>query len=575
MAIWDRFLPWRRLPKHSALTTPLADLDTRRDLVEANVRARTLQTREGLDAVAQWGLDADDWQYRKLTSGARFQRRDLSPLQHDRMLQVTWYLWEQNPFARRLVTLMTDLIIGDGVAVEAKDERIQEVIDRTWNHRVNQFTTRIREFHNFLSLTGELILPVTQNTISGRPVFGFIDPYQVNDVVPLDGNVLIPDVLVLKGQDGQPGQRLKIIRENPETSKLEGEVFYFAINKLPNSLRGRSDLLPLADWLDLYDQYLFAEVERLQLLSAFVWDYTIKGGTDKTIQAKLNTFPTPKPGSVFGHNENETLEARTPDLKASDRSEVATMLRKHIGGSMGFPMTYLGDTDSNNATIQGQNDVLMKTPAARQKEFRSLIDLMVRYAVEGATTKNPALFVDAAVEYKIRMPEIASKDISRASNALAQVVTANDTAITNKTTSRRAALVVQSAIMAQLGVEVDPNEIEEQIEAETDEAQEQADAIAAGVAARSAALRPAVGPNGNGNPPIPEDDDLDADEPGVLPPGTRREAVAEPFVFNMPAPVINVTVPERPAVERRRSVERDPATGLITAIVDSEERIES
>ena len=525
MAIWDRFLPWRRIPQHSALNTPPDALEVRRDLVEAGVKARTVQVRENLEMVAQFGLDADDWQYRKLTSGARFQRRDLTPLQHDRMLQVTWYLWEQNPFARRLVTLMTDLIIGDGVTVEAKDERIQEVIDRTWNHRINQFATRIREFHNFLSLTGELILPVTQNTISGRPVFGFIDPYQVNDVIPVEGNVLIPDVLVLKERDGQAGQRLKIVRENPESGKLEGEVFYFAINKLPNSLRGRSDLLPLADWLDLYDQYLFAEVERLQLLSAFVWDYTIKGGTDKTIQAKLASFPTPKPGSVFGHNENETLEARTPDLKASDRSEVATMLRKHIGGSMGFPMTYLGDSDSNNATIQGQNDVLMKTPSARQKEFRSLIDLMVRFAVEGATTKNPALFMEAAVEYKITMPEIASKDISRAASALAQVVTANDTAITNKTTSRRAALVVQAAITRQLGVEVDANEIEDQIEAETDEAQEQADAIAAGVAARAAALRPAGGPTGQGNPPIPDDepdgDDLDLEgETGAV--GARR-----------------------------------------------------
>lgn len=481
--------------------------------------ARRVQAQEGLDSVAQFGLDADDWQYRKLTSGARFQRRDLTPLQHDRMLQVTWYLWEQNPFARRLVTLMTDLIIGDGVTVEAKDERIQEVIDRTWNHRINQFATRIREFHNFLSLTGELILPVERNTISGRPVFGFIDPYQVKDVEPLDGNVLIPDYLILKERDGKDAQRLKIVRENPESGHLEGEVFYFAINKLPNSLRGRSDLLPLADWLDLYDQYLFAEVERLQLLSAFVWDYTIKGGDDKKIQAKLANFPTPKPGSVFGHNENETLEARTPDLKAQDRSEVATMLRKHIGGSMGFPMTYLGDSDSNAATIQGQNDVLMKTPSARQKEFRSLIDLMVRFAVEGATTKNPALFMDAAVEYRITMPEIAAKDISRASAALAQVVAANDTAITNKTTSRRAALVVQSAIIRQLGVEVDPNEIEDQIEAETDAGQEQADAIAAGVAARSAALRltpqGAFGPGGQRNPPIPDDNADLTDEPGT------------------------------------------------------------
>lgn len=517
MGIWDRFLPWRRTLANAILggqALALEAVSDRRDLVEASVLSRRT---ESLNAMTQVGLDADDWQYRKLTSGARFQRRDLSPLQQDRMLEVTWYLWEQNPFARRLVVLMTDLIIGEGVTVEAKDERIQEVIDRTWNHRINQFATRIREFHNFLSLTGELILPVTQNTISGRPVFGFIDPYQVKDIEVLDGNVLIPDYIILKDSGSKPGERLKIVRENADNGKLEGEVFYFAINKLPNSLRGRSDLLPLADWLDLYDQYLFAEVERLQLLSAFVWDYTIKGADEKKIKAKLAEFPVPKPGTVFGHNENEILEAQTPDLKAQDRSEVASMLRKHIGGSMGFPMTYLGDTDSNAATIQGQNDVMMKTPAARQKEVRTLIDLMVRFAVEGAISKNPALFTEAVTDYKINMPEIAAKDISRAAAALSQVVAANDTAITNKTTSRQTAISIQAAITRHLGIEIDPAEVQDQIDNEGDAAQEQADAIAAGVAARSAAFggrKPGAFGKPNPNPPIPDDssqgDDLDA-----------------------------------------------------------------
>jgi hypothetical protein len=516
VADWTRFLPWRRTPATSLLAT-LPDLTAKRDLVDLSVLTRRTTAKEGLEMAAQYGLDADDWQYRKLTSGARFQRRDLTPLQQDRMLQVTWYLWEQNPFARRLVVLMTDLIIGDGLSVQAKDDRIQEVIDKTWNHRINQFNTRIREFHNFLSLTGELILPVTQNTISGRPVFGFIDPYQVNDVEHVEGNILIPDFLILKDFAGKKGERLKIVRENPDTGLLEGDAFYFAINKLPNSLRGRSDLLPLADWLDLYDQYLFAEVERLQLLSAFVWDYTIKGGDDKSIKAKLANFPTPKPGSVFGHNENEELVARTPDLKAQDRSEVATMLRKHIGGSMGFPISYLGDADSNNATIQGQNDVLMKTPAARQKEFRTFVDLMVRFALEGATSKNPALYRDAALDYKIVMPEIASKDIARAASALSQVVAANDTAITNKTLSRQSAVTIQAAITRHLGIELETYEIQEQIDNEADDAQDRADEIAAGVAAKSAALGAAArkaNPFGrNPNPPIPPDDDLALDEP--------------------------------------------------------------
>jgi hypothetical protein len=45
------------------------------------------------------------------------------------------------------------------------------------------------------------------------------------------------------------------------------------------------------------------------------------------------------------------------------------MLRVHIAGAFGFPLSYLGEMDSNRATIEGQNDILLKTPARRQKEI--------------------------------------------------------------------------------------------------------------------------------------------------------------------------------------------------------------
>lgn len=502
----DRLAFWRR-PQVPAFVQPidqgLMDLPLRRDIATQAALVRQTQVKESLGMAmggAAW-LDPDEAQYRRLTSGAKYQRRDLSPLQQDRMLEVTWFLWEQNPFARRLVTLMTDLILGQGVTVRADDDRVQEQIDLTWNHRMNRIPARLREFHNFLSLTGELILPVTRNPVTGVPVIGFIDPYQVKDIIPLDGNVLIPDQVVLKATPGQTqGQSMKIIRQNPATGRLEGDCFFFAINKLPNSLRGRSDLLPLADWLDLYDQYLFGEVERLGLLSAFVWDYKIAGADDPKIQQKLAAFPTPKPGTVFAHNENEELTARTPDLKAADRTEVAKLLRTHLAGSMGYPLSYLGDIDSNRATIEGQNDVAMKTPAARQIEFAGILHEIVQYTVESVTSTNPALYRDVVGGFKVNMPEIAAKDIARVGSILAQVVTANDTAIQNQTLSKKAAVTIQVALVKHLGIDLNEAELNDQIEDEAEERQAKADQIQAQMART--------------NPPVPGDDDqADDDDP--------------------------------------------------------------
>lgn len=517
MGLLDRIRSWRApaLPPAPAVTTFLPDLPLRREAASATAAAGALAIRQAQESIGltlpfNQGMDADENLYRRLTGDAKMQRRDLAPLAQDRMIEIAYFLWEQNALARRLIVMMTDLMIGEGVKVEATDERNQEVIDRTWNHRENKLQERIRSFHNALSLNGELALPVAINPISGVPRLGFIDPWQIKQIETLPDNILVPDVMVLKpnSMSGEKdGQRLKIVRENPETERLEGEVFYFAINNLPNGLRGRSDLNALADWLDLYDQYMFGEVERLTLLSTFVWDYKIDGADEPTIKAKLAKFPNGfKSGQVFAHNEKESVDARTPDLKAADRSEVARLLRVHIAGSMGFPVSYLGDIDSNHSTIEGQNDVLMKTPAARQKEFASFIDQIVRFSVESAQVKNPALFRDVQQGYVIRMPEISAKDITRAGSAISQVISGMDVAMANRTMSRRAAVVVQAAIIKHLGVELDPAEVEKQADEDQAAADDKADEMAAQIAAGNAAGaagRP--GPGGRTNPPIPND----------------------------------------------------------------------
>jgi hypothetical protein len=454
-------------------------------------------------------LDSDDHLYRRLTGGGsnRSLRRELNPVTQQRALEISWYLWEHNPLAKRLITFMTDLILGEGVMVEAVDERIQEVVNAVWNHRINQLSTRVREFHNSLSLSGELILPFAVNPITGIPTIGFIDSAQVRDILPKDDNVLIPEFVWLKPTvPGEEGRKLRVVNENPVTGILEGEVFLLAVNKLPNSLRGRPDLLPLADWLDLYDTYLFAEVERLQLLSAFVWDLQVEGADEKELKEALKRLPSnPKAGTVYAHNEKEKLDARTPELQAADRSEAGRMLRLHIAGTYGFPLTWLGESDSNNATMQGQNDVMVKTPTARQREFRGFLDQIVRFSIQSAKGKNRVLFQDAADSFKIVMPELSAKDISRVGQVLSAVTTAMDTAIANKTGSRALGTRVLLASLKHLGVEENPSDIEAEIQQDQDEADEKAAEMQATMARASALERP--------NPDDP------ADGPGFDDPG--------------------------------------------------------
>jgi len=496
-------------PQVEAAAAVRAVVSGRRLRASIDTATRDRDLKEAfLTMPAGLSIDPDDDQFRRLTSGQKIMTRDLDSVRQERMLEIAWYLWEANPLAKRLIQLSTDLVIGEGITVTAADERLAEQISKTWAHPMNQLHTRPRQLHNALALNGELILPVTVNPFTGRPIFGFIDPLQVKQIKTVPGNALIPDIVELKGVDGLPGEQLKIIREDAATGKLVGEVFYVGINQLPNSRRGRSDLLPLADWLDLYDQYMFAEVERLNLLSNFVWDLEIQDADDKRLKERLRDFPTPKPGTVFAHNQKEKLEARTPDLKATDRSEVARLLVTHIAGSMGFPTSYLGYTDSNKSTIEGQNDVMMKTPAARQREFKVLIEQIVRFTIEQTTMKNPALFRDVDPAFKVSMPEIQTKDVARVGTSVSQIASAMDTAKNAGMISKRVGTVAIVAILRHLGIEENAADVLAEAEKEQDDEQEKRDEQMQLAMQRAAEpgvmqMQPrATGRPGRTNPPI-------------------------------------------------------------------------
>lgn len=524
MGLFDRFLaPWRRQPTAAAASSDLGllDLPLRRELATEQVHEARAQEAFGLTGA--FGGDPDDALYRRLTTGVRMHHRDLTPLQQERMLEIAWFLFEQNPLAKRLITLTSDLVTGGGITVDADDDRIQAVIDKVWTGRINQLQSRAREFHNALGITGELVLPVAVNPINGGLQLGYLDPAQVEAVIPTPGNILVPMAIRLKPDPSSgsgTGRQLSIVQENPVTGRLEGECFYLGINKLPNSLRGRSDLLAYADWIDMYDQFMLSEVERIHLQSSFVWDYTIEGADAATVKAKLNALPQPRPGQVFGHNEKEKLEARTPDLKATDRSAAGRMMLTHIIGSFGFPLSYFGFIDSNRATIEGQNDIMLRTPASRQYEYQGFLETIVRFAVEQATHRNPVLFRDAKAGFKVRMPEIQAKDVSRVGQIFSQVVTALDTAMQNKTASRQLAVTVTVGLLKHLGIEADPATVIEQADADAEARQAMADEIAAGVAA-ARARRP-----GAGNPPVPDPDDPDddPDEPDAVDDDARAAA---------------------------------------------------
>ncbi len=333
------------------------------------------------------GIDADEHLYRKLTGS---EGKDLSPLKQERMLQIAYHLYETNPLAHRIVELTKDFVVGEGITYEARDEEVKGVLDSFWLDPVNLWDLKQHQKALELGLYGEQCYTVAVNEYSGQVRLGYIDPLHIDEVLADPDNCELITQVKLKGTAAHPGRALKVVQvdEDPMSESygyLTGECFFFKVNSVSNSTRGRSDLLALADWLSGYDEFLFNRLDRAALINAFVWDVTLKGLNQEEIERYLRNTPAPKPGSVRAHNENVEYRAVAPDLKANDASAEARLLKNHILGGAGVPEHWFAEGgETNRATAAEMGEPTIKRLAARQRYFRHMLEYIFLFVIDQA-----------------------------------------------------------------------------------------------------------------------------------------------------------------------------------------------
>jgi hypothetical protein len=243
------------------------------------------------------------------------------------MLRVCRYLYDAQPLAKWLIDMVVDLILGDeigySVEINAKrleisdeektdlEDEIKRVLDRFWEHPNFNIRFRADELITAYRLDGELCLPIAStNEIDGVPGLDFLDASQIAGVDPVPGSSLVPGVVRLNTAPGAPPRTLSVVMLNPTTQRLEGECFYFGNSSIPNSMRGRSELLGVADWIDTLDQFLFARADRANFMNYFLYDVTLKtsnetlvkkraprSGRTRRSRRRSTSTTTPRPGT--------------------------------------------------------------------------------------------------------------------------------------------------------------------------------------------------------------------------------------------------------------------------------------
>ena len=357
------------------------------------------------------GADSVDYGWTLLT---RDDFRDLDPVTQDKMQDIAFYLYDSNPIAHRIIEMKSDFIIGDGFSYKATDDNVQKILDRHWNDPVNNWDLKQDTKAKELGLFGEQFYPVFVNKYNGNVRLGYIDPVKVKQIVVDRKNPEILRKVILKTSRAGKEKSYDVVniddKRNSETyGKLVGDIFVFAINKVTNSTRGRSDLLSLADWIDGYDQFLFARLERANILNNFVWDITLEGMNDTDIKKWLEGQSMPKPGSMRAHNEKVKWIAASPGLESGDASKEAQLFKMQILGGAGFPNLWFGEGgETIRAGAAEMSLPTMKHLRARQKYFKLMLRYIFSFVIDQAIIANK-LPEDVDKTFVVMAPPITKK----------------------------------------------------------------------------------------------------------------------------------------------------------------------
>lgn len=412
-------------------------------------------------------IDDDEDQWRPLTGDTK---RDLSPVTQSRMREMAFYLWESNNLANRLIELPLAYILGEGVKLSSKDKNSQDVLDKFWKHPINNMDIKLVQKTRELALYGEQCYPAFVNSSNGVVQLGYLDPALIDKVMIDPANPEQPiGVITCKDARGV-ARKFKVIINGPEdiftdiTQKIrntftDGECFFFKVNNVSNGKRGRSDLLPQADWLDAYDEYMFNELERTKEQRSFIWDVELTGATPEEVKRRANEITPPGPSSVRVHNDAEKWKAESPDLKATDTSEIGRLFRNHILGGSTVPEHWFGGGgDVNRAVGAEMGEPTFKIFSMRQKFIKHMLEEIGRYVIRQhilASSKVEPEFNDERLDIDVVFPEMTAKDISKYATAIQQVVVGCSLAMDKKLMTEDTALKLIATIAERLGIEID------------------------------------------------------------------------------------------------------------------------
>lgn len=412
----------------------------------------------------------------------------------DRIVSRAFLQYRQNPYARQYVQLMTDIIGSGQWTILAEDQRVQEVLDEFWSGSYNDWPAWMRHYQRCLMLAGRLCLPVSVGA-GGSVRVGYTDPLTVRDPQTYQGNPRHIDSVIWRvGRESYPVQVVRpefdplsqnagrLVAGDPAAPVVADVcgMLYFRAGGFPDTLLGSSDLEAATDYLSALEEWHAGQLELADVLGRMIGDVTIKGTpTAQVINDRAAALAkTPGFASVLVHSEGEEHHYSATSTGASDAE-----IRDRVHGtfatlSLGPPHLIRGEMgEGNRAIAQSSTEPFYLRVRSKLDDLRIVVQTACRYAVDQAAIAG-RLGRGVDESFTVTPPKILNRDRAVGAQALAGITQSVILAESRGWIPTSAAREIWAAGCAEIGVDLDPDQMVERLETEGAAGSLQSDALA-------------------------------------------------------------------------------------------------
>lgn len=319
----------------------------------------------------------------------------IPPGNRQKTLDESYRLWKYDPLGGCIVRTTTFFTLGRGLIFQFDDDKIQAYVKKFYEK--NKLNIRLRAASDEANALGEVYIWLRPKKYEsfvgmkkiwnvGDTQITFIPPDNITSVETADDDVGDVHNYIYEYQGADKNDHTVIIPDiskfDPDGDVSRGCIIQIKLNSGNMDPFGHSDLIPIKEWLDNYQEYLRDSVVINKLYRSPCYDVSIEDGTPEEIAQAVARYRNWTIGSNPVHNSKEVWTILEFTGPSSNNEEARRSLLLMIAAGVGFAEFMLADgSNSNLASAKAQGLPVIKKFEDRQELWSETLMCMFQFAI--------------------------------------------------------------------------------------------------------------------------------------------------------------------------------------------------